>query len=212
MHILGFYPDRQQLEPPLRERQRERHERAAKMIAKLADLGYAIELPPVADNTAPGRPHIAAAMVSAGHAQSIQEVFDRWLGEHKPAYVEYDAFSAEDGIQLLRRCGAVPVWAHPYLFRGGTVESVLPELVNAGLMGVEVYHPSHSPSQSRILEELCDQYGLLKTGGSDYHGPVQVGHGSNALTLNHFHLCDRLLIPLKQAAAKLRSPAVAHTA
>ncbi|HEY9648255.1 MAG TPA: PHP domain-containing protein [Chroococcidiopsis sp.] len=212
MHILGFYPDRQQLEPPLRDRLLERHHRAAKMIAKLAELGFAIELPPTADNTAPGRPHIAAAMVSAGYAQSIQEVFDRWLGEYKPAYVEYDSFSATEGIQLLRRCGAVPVWAHPYLFRGGPVESVLPELVNAGLMGVEVYHPSHSASQSRILEELCEQYGLLKTGGSDYHGPAPVGNGSNATTLNQLKLTDRLLIPLKRAAAELRSPAKVHPA
>jgi 3',5'-nucleoside bisphosphate phosphatase len=204
LHILGFYPDRDKLEPPLQERLAGRQRRADLMLSKLADLGYAVEVAQPQDNAAIGRPHIAAALVKAGYVQSSQEAFDRWLGDDKPAYVEYEKFSAIDGIQLLRSCGAVPVWAHPFLFRGGTVETVLPELVAAGLMGLEVYHLSHSPSQCRTLENLCQHYGLLMTGGSDYHGLKSGEPDDRHTQLNQLHLSADLLMPLQQAAFELR--------
>lgn len=204
LHILGFYPDRNRLEPPLQERLAGRQRRAQSMAHKLAELGYPIELPQNSVNMAPGRPHIAAALVKAGYVQSSQEAFDRFLGDDKPAYVQYEKFSAVDGIKLLRSCGAVPVWAHPYLFRGGTVETVLPELVAAGIMGIEVYHPSHSPSQCRTLEAFCQQYELVMTGGSDYHGTKPGEKDDRHSQLNRLHLPDSLLTPIQQAALSLR--------
>jgi predicted metal-dependent phosphoesterase TrpH len=199
LHILGYYPDAATLSLPLQERTRGRHRRAQAMAAKLTELGYPITLPEMPDSMAPGRPHVAAALVSAGYVKHPQEAFERWLGEDKPAYVEYEKFSAVEGIQLLRHCGAVPVWAHPYLFRGGPVPEVLPVLVEAGLMGIEVYHPNHAQRDRRRLETLCNQYGLLKTGGSDYHGPSD-GHTSQ---LNDLHIPLDLLDPLKAAARSL---------
>ena len=226
LHILGFYPNRNLLEPPLQERIEGRRRRAQQMAEKLAELGYPIELPAMPGNMAPGRPHLATALVNAGHAATKREAFDRWLGDHGPAYVQYEKFSAAEGIQLLRDCGAVPVWAHPYLFKGSTVDALMPQLVEAGLMGVEVYHPHHSPSDVRRLEEYCHRYGLLMTGGSDYHGPPGAKTSSKSLSksaskgsasakqsskkqaetpvgLNHLHLSLALLEPLKQAAASL---------
>ena len=200
LHILGFYPDRTRLEPPLQERIAGRHRRAAAIVEKLAALGYPVEVPELPPAMAPGRPHIAAALVQAGHAASSREAFDRWLRDDGPAYVPYEKFFAQDGIQLLRSCGAVPVWAHPYLFRGGTVETVLPLLVDAGLMGLEVYHPHHSPSETRRLEELCTTYGLIATGGSDYHGPPADGSKEKHADLNALKVPLTLLVPLKQAA------------
>ncbi len=204
LHILGFYPHRAALEPFLLERIEGRRRRAQAMVAKLAKLGFPIELPPMTGNMAPGRPHLAATLVKAGHAASSREAFDRWLGDNGPAYVQYEKFTAAEGIQLLRDCGAVPVWAHPYLFRGGTVETLLPQLVKAGLMGVEVYHPNHSPSQVRWLEDYCREHELVMTGGSDYHGPSPEGKASGHSELNQFHIPLTLLPPLKQAAATLR--------
>jgi predicted metal-dependent phosphoesterase TrpH len=200
MHILGFYPDAGLLGGALRERVGGRFRRALKMVENLAALGYNIELPVLGEGMAPGRPHIAAALVKAGYVQCNQEAFDRLLGEDKPAYVGYEKFSSGDGIALLRRCGGVPVWAHPYLFRGGNVEDVLVELVEAGLMGVEVYHPTHSPAQVKNLERLCAEYGLLMTGGSDYHGPSLDAGGAESTTLNMLHLPLALLEPVKKAA------------
>lgn len=203
LHILGYYPDRQQLEGPLQDRIQGRKRRARAMADKLAELGYPIELPEMPGDMAPGRPHIAKALVKAGHVNRSQEAFTRWLGDGGPAYVQYEKFAAADGIQLLLRCGAVPVWAHPYLFRGGTVETVLPELVEAGLMGVEVYHPNHSPSDERKLEELCDRYNLLMTGGSDYHGPSEE-KSKAGVSLNGLQVPLSLLPPLKAAAIALK--------
>ncbi|MFP4220679.1 MAG: PHP domain-containing protein [Phormidium sp.] len=200
MHILGFYPDGDRLESPLRERLQGRKQRSQQMLDKLRQLGYPLELPQLGEGVAPSRPHLARALLAAGYVHSWEEAFDRFLGEGKPAYVGYAKFSAEEGIALLRSCGAVPVWAHPYLFAGGDVEEVLPHLVEAGLMGVEVYHPHHRRSQQERLQQLCQNNSLLMTGGTDYHGP-----GVGRTALNSFALPLTLLPPLEAAASHLKS-------
>lgn len=202
LHVLGFYPDREALEVPLRDRLDGRWWRARKMAENLANMGYPITLPELGEGVAPSRPHLANAMVEAGYVRSMEEAFDRFLGDDKPAYVSYPKFTAREGIQLLRKCGGVPVWAHPYLFRGGEVETVLPELVEAGLMGIEVYHPHHRSSQRRRLLELCVRYGLIATGGSDYHGPKAAGKDEHPL--NRLNVSLSLLAPLKRAAEDLK--------
>ncbi|MBE9229947.1 PHP domain-containing protein [Phormidium sp. LEGE 05292] len=204
LHILGFYPNADLIYPALQERLAGRKRRAAQMVANLAALGYHIELPELSPEMAPGRPHIAAALVRAGIVKSSQEAFQRWLGDDKPAYVHYEKFSIQEGVSLLRECGAVPVWAHPCLFRGGVITEVLKELVDAGLMGVEVYHPNHSSRDQKMLLELCAKYGLLVTGGSDYHGPNFVFNDEER-SLNYLHLPLELLTPVKEAAATLQS-------
>ena len=202
LHILGFYPNADLIRPALQERLAGRKRRAAQMVANLAALGYQIQLPELGAGMAPGRPHIAAALVKAGIVKSSQEAFDRWLGDNKPAYVDYEKFSIQEGISLLRECGAVPVWAHPCLFRGGVITEVLKELVDAGLMGVEVYHPNHTSRDQKMLLKLCAEYGLLVTGGSDYHGPNLESKDEDR-SLNYLHLPLELLTSLKKAAANL---------
>lgn len=199
LHILGFYPERDRLLSPLTERLNGRKRRAQQMLDTLAAMGYPLDLPELGEGMAPGRPHIATAMVKAGYVKSAQEAFDRFLGDSRPAFVQYEKFSAIEGIQLLRDCGAVPVWAHPYLWRGGEVDEVLPELVDAGLLGLEVYHPHHSPTQVAKLERLCQQYDLLKTGGSDYHGPNPQTKRDDYTSLNGLQVPLDLLATLKQA-------------
>jgi 3',5'-nucleoside bisphosphate phosphatase len=205
LHILGFYPDADKLSVSLVERIEGRKRRAREMVAKLEALGYPISLPELGEGVAPSRPHVARALVEAGYFKSSEQVFESLLGDDKPAYVHYEKFSICEGVTLLRNCGAVPVWAHPYLFRGGKVEEVLKELVDAGLMGIEVYHPCHTTKDRKHLEDLCSHYGLLMTGGSDYHGPSPDGSSANRTTLNMLHLPLSLLDPLKQAAQSLRN-------
>jgi len=86
------------------------------------------------------------------------------------------------------------------LFRDGKVEAVLSEMLAVGLMGIEVYHPNHTPTQIEHLESFCLQHGLLKTGGSDYHGPSSDAKGHS---LNMWHLPLDLLAPIKSAAARI---------
>lgn len=203
LHILGYYPQRELLEDPLQKRLAGRKRRAVQMVANLAEMGYKLDLPQLAGNMALGRPHIAHAMVNAGYVNSTQEAFGRFIGENKPAYVHYEKFSATEGIELLKAGKAVPVWAHPYLFRGGKVEQVLPELVATGLMGIEVYHPNCSATQQEKLLEYCQAYGLLATGGTDYHGPALGKAHKQRTQLNHFQLPLTMLDSIKEVADKL---------
>ena len=205
LHILGFYPDADKLREPLAERLNGRRRRAEQMANKLAALGYPITLPNLGEGVAPSRPHLARALVKAGHVQSVAEAFDTLLGDDKPACVHYEKFSIKEGIALLRSCGAVPVWAHPYLFQGGEVEDVLKELLAAGLMGIEVYHPGHSSKEVKHLESLCHQHQLLMAGGSDYHGPTAKGEPPKSSKLNMMSLSLSLLEPIKQAAEGLKN-------
>jgi 3',5'-nucleoside bisphosphate phosphatase len=200
LHILGYYPQRALLETPLAERLAGRKRRAKQMVANLSQMGYPLELEQLDGNLALGRPHIASAMIKAGYVSSSQEAFERFLGEDRPAYVHYEKFSIQEGIGLIRDCGGIPVWAHPYLFRGGKVEDVLPELLAAGLMGLEVYHPHHGNNKVHRLQQLCQQHNLLITGGTDYHG-YDLDHPENERwQLNQLNLPLSLLEPLKQLA------------
>ncbi len=199
LHILGYYPQKDLIEASLTERLAGRKRRAKKMVDNLAEMGYPVELSNIDGNMALGRPHIASAMVAAGYVDSSQEAFERFIGEDKPAYVHYEKFSTEDGIKLIRSCGGVPVWAHPYLFRGGKVKEVLPILVEAGLMGIEVFHPHHGNNKVNHLKEFCQQYNLLMTGGTDYHG-YDLEHPENERwQLNQFNLPLDLLESIKEA-------------
>lgn len=199
LHILGYYPRKELLAEPLVERLAGRKRRAKKMIANLAEMGYPLELEGFDRNMALGRPHIALAMVKAGYVNCAQEAFEQFLGEDQPAYVHYEKFSIQSGISLIRDCGGVPVWAHPYLFRGGRVEEVLPELIAAGLMGIEVYHPRHGNNKIKRLKELCQDHNLLMTGGTDYHGSDLEHPENERWQLNQLNLPLSLLESLKQA-------------
>ncbi len=192
LHVLGFYPDPELLEPFLIERHAARVRRAQGIVERLVEMGYPVTLPPV---KTPGRFHIAAALKEAGHVESEAEAFRLWLNEGQPAYLPYEPLSAAEGIRHLRECGAVTVWAHPILFRGGNVESVLPELVESGLQGLEVFHSEHTPRQSARLQKLAKQYGLVMTGGSDFHGD-----NKDHVNLNMLKLSIHLLEPLKRLA------------
>ncbi len=204
LHILGFYPDPVAIEKPLAQRTESRWRRAEAMIKRLAELGYAIEMPELPSGAVPGRPHLARALVAAGYVDSVNDAFQQLLADGKPGYVPYDPFSPMEGIQVLRACGAVPVWAHAFLFKGGRIGETLKTLVDAGLMGLEIQHPYHSASDRRQLEDWCEEYGLLMTGGSDYHGPNNTHRSGDRQGLNRFEISTDLLPPLQAAAAKLK--------
>lgn len=205
LHILGFYPDQTRLQPTLDRLQANRHRRAAAMVEKLAAMGYPITLPPMPSNSAPGRPHIARALVAAGHCTSIDKAFKKWLKDGGLAYVSYDGLSAAQGIAVLREAGAVPIWAHPFLFKAAPPAELLPQLIEAGLMGLEVYHPSHSPKQVKTLLGYCETHGLLASGGSDYHGPYANESPHSQPQLNRFNVPAEFLPPIKAAAETLKS-------
>ena len=143
------------------------------MIQRLEDQGVKVDFEAVVaaagpEGTALSRPHLARALVAAGHVTSIPGAFDRFIGDEHPAFLPTSLLSPEGAIRLILDCGGIPVWAHP---PENQVESLLPRLVQAGLRGLEVYRPKHDPRYTLRLEGLSRAWKLLMSGGSDWHGP-----------------------------------------
>jgi predicted metal-dependent phosphoesterase TrpH len=173
IHVLGYLVDH---EAPwfrefLREQRAERAGRVHRIAARLAELGMPIdpsEVFAVAGEGAPGRPHVAQVMVKRGYVKSVREAFDRYLRSDGPANVPRRRLTPAQAIDVILRAGGVPVLAHPGL---ADRDAMIPELVEAGLQGIETYYPEHSPRQVRAYLDLCRRFDLVATGGSDYHGP-----------------------------------------
>ncbi len=172
LHILGFFldPEHAGLRTRLEHFQDERRERAALILQRLSELGAPVEADVVFDLAGPGvvgRPHVAGALIRAGHVGSMDEAFDRFLGIHGAAYVPRPAFRPEEAIALIHSADGVSVLAHP---GASLADSVIETLVRSGLKGVEVWHPQHGPATIRRYRALAARFDLIETGGSDYHG------------------------------------------
>lgn len=172
-HILGylFNGSHERMNETLQRIRDARVDRAAQMVAKLRALRIDITLDDVravAGEGSVGRPHVARALYDKGVIKEIQEAFDRFIGPGRPAFVDRYKLDPAEAVQLIRECGGVPVLAHPGLTRQ---DDYIPKLLDAGLMGIEVYHTEHSPAISRYYEKVAEKHHLLITGGSDSHGP-----------------------------------------
>jgi predicted metal-dependent phosphoesterase TrpH len=140
------------------------------MVARINELGVPLEVNSVfelANCRAPGRPHVARALVKAGQCVSLDEAFERFLKKHRPAWVPKAKMSALEAITLIHEAGGLAVMAHPGLNK---CDEVIPELVKASLDGIECYHTKHSSNTAAHYLNITKQYGLLVTGGSDCHG------------------------------------------
>lgn len=173
LHVLGYGIDRRDptLLATLESLRASRQERAQAIIEKLRELGVEIapeRVRPSQPGEAIGRPHIARAMIEGGSVRSIQEAFDRYIGDGGPAYVPSWRLTPEDAVRLVAAAGGIPVLAHPFSFPD--FRERLPELIAAGLEGLEVYYGAHDAEQVSELEELAEKRDLLATGGSDFHG------------------------------------------
>lgn len=166
-----------------------RRVRGQMMVARLAGLGMPVAwervLELAGEGSAIGRPHVAMALLEAGHVSHWEEVFERWIGRGCPAYVERYKLTPEEAIRLVRSSGGLPVLAHPYIYgrngdrrRDMDLKRWLPRLQRAGLAGVEVYYPNYPGRVRRQLLTLAAHQGLLVSGGSDFHGgPLGNGLG-----------------------------------
>jgi 3',5'-nucleoside bisphosphate phosphatase len=172
LHLLGYFIDI--LNPTLLTRiarcQVVRQDRIREMVVRLNRLKVPLTAEAVfalANCRAPGRPHVARALVKARLCSSLDEAFERFLKRNRPAWVPKLKMSAEEAIDLIHQAGGVAVLAHPGLNR---TDKVIPGLVEAGLDGLECFHTKHSTVTSEHYLELADRYHLLVTGGSDCHG------------------------------------------
>jgi predicted metal-dependent phosphoesterase TrpH len=190
LHVLGLWldPDEPRLRARLAEAGEARARRAERIVAALQEVGIGLELAHVqrlAGAGAVGRPHVARALVEIGACRDVDEAFARWLRRGKPAYVPNAAFGAREAIECVHGAGGVAVLAHPPLSSGvdapGGLEAFVESLVPLGLDGVEVWHPNHRPGTVRRLRQIARRFGLIESGGSDFHGEdrpeVKLGRG-----------------------------------
>ena len=171
LHLLALHVrDVARLQGELESIRAMRVARAEEMVVKLGALGVQLSMEDVlraSAGGAVGRPHVARAMVARGSVRDMREAFDRYIGGGRPAYVPKAQLPVADAIRLAHESGAIAVAAH--LGGGGTREYV-EGLRRLGLDGLEVRHPSHSADDIARLGALADHYGMVKSGGSDWHG------------------------------------------
>ena len=171
VHVLGLHLSHlETLEKRLAELRAQRFTRAEKIVDKLNALGIPITLDEVLQQSnggAVGRPHVARALIALGIVHDFRDAFMRYLGGNGSAFVPKDRLSIEDAIAMAHEAGGLAIWAHPG--DGGRRERLEP-LVAAGLDGIEIRHPSHSGEDIKRLQALTDFFGLVPSGGSDWHG------------------------------------------
>jgi predicted metal-dependent phosphoesterase TrpH len=178
MHLLGYGVDSSSpILLDLTTRLIEgRNDRNPRIIRKLNELGVAItmeELENEAGGTVIGRPHIAAILLRKGYVSSIKQAFDKYLSQGAPAYFDKERLTARQAIELVQQSGGVAVLAHPVQLRtenDAQLERIVKDLTDLGLAGLEVMHSDHDAAMVEKYTKLADRYGLIKTGGSDFHG------------------------------------------
>jgi predicted metal-dependent phosphoesterase TrpH len=178
MHILGYGvdPESEVLREMTRRLIGARDERNPKIIAKLNALGVAItmeEMEREAGGQVVGRPHIAAVLARKGYVSSIKQAFDKYLGQGAPAFFDKERLDAKRALELIRQSKGLPVLAHPVQLRASNdaeLERVVKDLADLGLAGIETIHSDHDAALVEKYTKLAERFGLLQTGGSDFHG------------------------------------------
>ncbi|MFQ5789594.1 MAG: PHP domain-containing protein [Acidobacteriota bacterium] len=181
VHVLGLYirHDEPWLKEFLSQARERRLERIHRILQKLSGEGIHIGPEEVSARSAHGtigRPHVAEVLVERGVVADAAEAFARYLGYGAPAYVGYEKITLRDAIELIRRAGGVASLAHPGLLER---DDLIPGMVDEGLQAIEVYHCDHSAETVSHYRQLASRFGLLTTGGSDFH--ARDGKGSTEL-------------------------------
>jgi 3',5'-nucleoside bisphosphate phosphatase len=192
VHVLGFWID-PGFAPLIDELDRlrdERRDRASRIVERFQALDVPVRFERVlelAGNAPIGRPHIAKAVVETGAVSSTREVFDRYLADGGPAYVEKHAVSPVRAVELLVAACGVPVLAHPGLYGArdgheGIDDELVEAMVGAGLAGIEADHPDHTDAHRTRYRDLAPGLGLAVTAGSDFHGEAKTNRLGSATT------------------------------
>jgi predicted metal-dependent phosphoesterase TrpH len=204
LHILGYGvdPDDPPLMRALEKFQEVRNNRIHRIVDRLHQLGIPLALQLVMDEAGDGtagRPHVATAMVKTGYAENINDAFDRYLGNGRPACIGKERMACEKAFELIQGAGGVCVLAHPYLIpcqATDDLDRLVKRLCDMGLEGLEIYYPQHTPDAIAQYLDLADKYDLLATGGSDFHGElipdIKLGCGSGGLYVP-YELYDNLI-------------------
>ena len=195
MHIVGLWvpEDCEPLEKALAAMRAKRGERNERILAKLDTLGIHLTMDDVlreAGGESVGRPHIARALVSAGHVRTITEAFDLYLGSTGKAYLAKDVMDPEEAVSIMAKIGCSVFIAHPMLkpYPPGWIEEFVKRLLPFGLCGIEAWHSEHTEADSRAVIGIARRHHLCVSGGSDYHGRnkprISLGTGYGSLLVS----------------------------
>jgi predicted metal-dependent phosphoesterase TrpH len=200
IHILGYYIDynAQWLKELLLKIREDRKNRIYKIVDKLKGLGVNIsaqEILGLAEGGSAGRPHVARMLIQKGIVKNIPEAFNRYLVRGAPAYVPHFRLTPAEAVQTIVKAGGIPVYAHPAV---SSSDEIIPELMANGLAGIEVYYGKNSDAQVKHYRALAEKYGLLMTGGSDFHG---FGFGRD-VSLGDTKLPDERILEMEEHLQK----------
>jgi predicted metal-dependent phosphoesterase TrpH len=201
VHILGYFFDyrNSELLEYLKSFRVLRRERAEKIVEKLNNMKIPIKMGDVLDkvkgNVSIGRPHIAFALIDGNFINNYYEAFIKYIGDGKPAYEKKKNITTKEAIQLITRAGGLSFVAHP----GKNIrDEALIEIIEQGLDGIEVIHPSHSPDYVNYFQDFAGQYFLLESGGSDFHG----GRINDDSILGSYWVSEQKVIAMKNRLFK----------
>ena len=177
IHIVGLYVDytNPKFVEPLAAFIESRNIRNEKMCALLREHGIDITYEAL-KATAPGatitRAHYGKYLLNNGYVKSMNEAFERYIGDHAPCFLPREKVTPEEAIELILSAGGVPVLAHPVLYRMSDqrLDTLVAKLKAAGLMGIEVIYSTYNTAETRDMQALANKYDLLVSGGSDFHG------------------------------------------
>ncbi len=198
VHILGYWMDYEDndLLATLSDIRAVRTHRVEKMVKNLYDY-YKINLDinevyNEGNHYTLGRPHIARVLVRHGYAGNVSDAFKKYLNKSSPIYVEKYELSPEEAVKIIVKSGGAPVLAHPGLI-GKKV--LIPKIIEAGMYGIEVYHPKHGADDIRMAKDFAKKYDLIETGGSDFHSPTDGAIGKCTISYrNVIELKEKLKI------------------
>lgn len=204
LHILGYGvdPDDDRFEQKLAGQRNARMDRLHLIIDRLRELGVPIDdqiAPALASEEAVGRPHIARAMVAAGHVDTVQDAFDKWIDRNGPAYVPRQGMKSRAAIEAIIDAHGIPVLAH--YPAAPEQPSLIKLIMDWGVRGLEVYYRRFTAQTVAAMEQLAGDTGLLATGGSDYHGDT--GSYAQAMETTYVpeSVADRLMAAIDETVA-----------
>jgi len=177
IHLLGysFAYTNSEIQELCRRHKARRRTRNERILQKLQKLGIHIEMEQLykegagEDHTV-GRPHIALLLIEKGVVRSVQEAFDKYLGEQKAAYDPGEPICIAESIDVIHQAGGLAVLAHPHLIKR---KRVVKKILRLPLDGIEVYYARMSPSQELPWLQIAKERNWIATGGSDYHGTIK---------------------------------------
>lgn len=193
IHVLGLYIDYKSpafcsaLDDFIASRE-QRNERMCRRIQEYAGIDITYEkLRAAFPGAVMTRAHYARYLLDHGYVKSMPEAFDRYIGDHAPCYIPREKVTPVQAVKLVLAAGGIPVLAHPPLYRmsDARLNRLVAELAENGLAGIETIYSTYTAGEEVHMRSLASQYGLLITGGSDFHGSnkpdIDLGVGKGKL-------------------------------